>query len=248
MRETQAIIDRVSRLNDHYQRLHLSVENLAGEIKPGHSLLARRDTREWEPYLRQRWWPSTINPAGSAFSVDLSTDISYQPGEVIHLLGLVGEPFRHRRTLRHVLLLAVDTPPLPLLLSIPFLLSNSISVTLVISGTGLDYPARLLPPEVEVIQADDELNWANQVMTVGLADQVFVVVNPDRETERMEAVWKVFQQRRAEVPKLYLFGVMQSPIPCGVGACQACLLALKEGLVTMCTEGPSIDLTLMGWG
>ncbi len=248
MRETQAIIDRVSLLNEHFQRLHLSVENLAGEIKPGHSLLARRDTREWEPYLRPRWWPSSINPATNSFSVDLPTSTTYQQGEIIGLLGLVGEPFRHRRTLRHVLLLAVDTPPLPLLLSIPFLLSNSINVTLVISGSGLDYPTKLLPPEVEVIQADDQLNWSNQVMTVGLADQVFVTVNPDRELERMETVWKVFHERRAEVPKLYLFGVMQSPIPCGVGACQACLLALKEGLTTLCIEGPAVDLTMMGWG
>lgn len=241
MRETQAIIERISRLNEHYQRLHLSVENYLKDVKPGQSLLARLTDR-WDPYLRELWWP--VAAANSGLTVERPGSQRYEPGQSVSLLGPVGQPFRYRRTLRNVLLIAYDTAPTPLVMSVDWLLSNHISVTLVLAGKAALYPTQRLPPEVEVQHADESLSWPNRVMTVGWADQVFVAVGQDDEMGRFGQIWTLFKELRAEIPKAYLFGVFQPAQPCGVGACQACLVPMRghhNSLV--CTEGPALDLT-----
>ncbi len=242
MRESQAIIERVTRLNEHYQRLQLSVEDFTSELKPGHSFLVRQLPERWEPYLREQWWPVALAP-GSVI-VERPGNIIYEPGQIVSLLGLIGQPLRYKRTVRNVLLVAHDTPPTPLVMSISWLQTSGVSVTLVLSGQAKLYPTQHLHPEVEVIQADDELNWPNRVLTAGWADQVFVVVPRDDERERFSAIWRMFKEMRAEIPKTYLFGVYQSLLPCGVGACQACLVGLRQNeTAAICMDGPAIDLT-----
>lgn len=241
MKETRAIIERITRLSDRFQRLHLAVDDSFNDLKPGQSLLARV-TKRWDPYLREHWWPVAASP--NQIVVECPGSIIYEPGEDVSLIGLVGQPYRYRRTLRNVLLLAYDTPPTPLIMSIGWLLGNHVSVTMVLSGRGTHYPAQVLPPEVEVIRADDNLNWPNRVMTTGWADQVFVVVAPDDELSHFGFIWKLFSELRAEIPKSYLWGVFQPVQPCGVGACQACMLPLKgQEVALVCADGPAVDLT-----
>ncbi|MBI5667752.1 MAG: hypothetical protein HZC41_07065 [Chloroflexi bacterium] len=241
MRETKAIIERVTRLNEHYQRLHLATEDYLNDIKPGQTVLARLADR-WDPYLREQWWP--VDAAPNRLIVERPGSLRYEPGQSVSLLGPVGQPYRYRRTLRNVLLLADDTTPTPLVMSMSWLLSNQISVTLVLAGQAALYPTQHLPPEIEVQHADATLGWPNRVMTVGWADQVFVVVRPDDELGRFGRIWSLFGELRAEIPKSYLFGIFQPVQPCGVGACQACLLPLRGGETTLaCTQGPAVDLT-----
>jgi hypothetical protein len=116
-------------------------------------------------------------------------------------------------------------------------------VTLVLLGTALDYTTHHLPPEIEVVQGEADINWPNQVMTVGWADQVFVVVAPDDENLRFARVLDTFRQRRADVPQNYLFGVFQPVVACGAGACQVCMVRTLDGTRLACTEGPAFDLT-----
>jgi Iron-sulfur cluster binding domain of dihydroorotate dehydrogenase B len=242
MKESQAIIERVTRLNEHYQRLHLTVEDFTSDLKPGHSLLARRLPERWDPYLREQWWPVAL--AKNTIVVERPGSIIYEPGQVVSLLGVVGQPFRYKRTVHNVLLMAHDTAPTPLVMSIGWLQGNGVSVTLVLSGKARLYPTQHLHPEVEIIQADDALNWPNRVLTAGWADQVFAVVPQDDERERFSYIWNIFKAMRAEITKTYLFGVYQSILPCGVGACQACMIPLRHGEAAyICTDGPAIDLT-----
>ncbi|MEZ4668189.1 MAG: hypothetical protein R3E39_09770 [Anaerolineae bacterium] len=244
MREAQAIIERTVSLNEHYQHIHLSVENFSTDLKPGQSLLARLESPRWDPYLREQWWPVALK--SDEMVIERPGSVVYEPGQVVSIMGAVGQPFRYKRTLRNVLLIIDDTAPSPLIMSVPWLLGNSVSVTMVVSGAAQKYPTHRLPAEVEIIKADDDLNWSNQVMTVGWADQVFVVVKQDDEMRRMQRVWTIFKKLRATIDRSYLFGVMQPALPCGVGACAACLLALREGdICTVCTQGPAIDMTTL---
>lgn len=246
MRESEALIERVTRLNEHYQRIHLTVEDFASDSKPGQSLLARRLPERWEPYLREQWWPVAATPG--TLVVERPGSIIYEPGQVVSLLGMVGQPFRYKRTVRHVLLIAYDTPPTPLVMSIGSLQANGVNVTVVLSGEANHYPTHHLHPEVEVIQADEALNWPNRVLTAGWADQVFAVVGQDDEWGRFRKVWDLFKDLRAEVPKTYLFGVFQSVLPCGVGACQACMIALQQHeTALLCADGPAIDMTTLAF-
>ncbi|MBZ0276187.1 MAG: hypothetical protein K8I60_08590, partial [Anaerolineae bacterium] len=223
MKETQAIIERISRVNNGFQRLHLAMDDSLSQIKPGQSLLAR-PAESWNPYLREHWWPVEVN--SGSMVVERPIENRYEPGQIVTLLGMIGQPYRYRRTLRNVLLLAYDTPPIPLLLSIGWLLANKISVTMVLLGTATQYDTAHLPPEVEIVKGGVDFSWPDRVMTVGWADQVFVTVAPDDEWGRFGKIWALFSELRAEIPSNYLFGIFQPVLPCGVGACQACLISL----------------------
>jgi hypothetical protein len=177
--------------------------------------------------------------------VERPMDQVVQPGQIINLLGLVGQPYRFRRPLRNVLLIAYDTAPTPLLMTIPWLLGNDISVTLALLGTAREYGTQHIPAEIEIVHStqDNPLDWTDQVMTLGWADQVFAVVSADDERGRFKQLMEQFSQRRRDVPKNYFFGVFQPIIPCGAGACHACTLRTRDGGKLVCTDGPAFDLT-----
>jgi hypothetical protein len=240
MRETEAIIERVKQINSEVQHLELAVDPALMAIKPGQTLLARtHDT--WDPYLREHWWPVDIGE--NKIVVERPIGIHYEPGKIVNLLGLVGQPYRFRKNPRNILLIAYDTPPTPLMMTIPWLVSNNVSVTLALSGTASNYATEHLPPQVEVIEGDEDINWQDQVMTVGWADQVFVVVPPDEEMKHFHAVMQRFQELRADIPRNYIFGVFRPILPCGTGACQACNLKMDKGTPLVCLDGPAFDLT-----
>lgn len=240
MKETDGLIERVRRVNDTHQQIDITVSANFPQIKPGQSLLARVGDA-WEPYLREQWWP--VATTKTQITVERPLTTTYEYSQVVNLIGALGQPFRFRRTLRNVLLVAYDTPPTPLLMTIPSLLSNRVSVTLVLLGDAARYGTEHLPPEVEVIIGDSDLNWANRVTTIGWADQVFLTVPQADELGHFRRVYELFGQLRAEIPQSYLFGIFQPLLPCGIGACQACLLRLRGSTALICTQGPAFDLT-----
>jgi len=261
MEESQAIIERVRRINPQYQQLDLAVDASLSGLRPGQSVLARLNSR-WDPYLREHWWPVGIG--NNRLVIERPGDMHYEPGQVVNLLGIIGQPYKFRSKLRNVLLIAYDTPPIPLLMTIPMLLSNKVSVTLALLGTAARYTTQHLAPEVEVIvqnidpQKDagqenherskfEHLEWESSVMTIGWADQVFVAVAPDDEMHRFSEVLAFLGEKRSEIPENYLFGVFRPVLPCGVGACQACMMRLRgkkdKDTALICLDGPALDLT-----
>lgn len=246
MKETQALIERVRQISDTHQQLHVTVDTSLTGIKSGQSVLARVG-EEWTPYLREQWWP--VLQQKNTLIVERPVSVRYEPGSIVSLIGLIGDPFRFRRTLRNVLLIAYNAEPTPLLLTIPALLGNNVSVTLLMLGS--DYDTHHLPPEVEVIQGEvkegapaAKLDWPNRVTTIGWADQVFVTVSQEDEMSAFREIWGLFSELRADIPASYLFGVFRPLLPCGVGACSSCMVKLKgSGTALMCKDGPAIDLT-----
>lgn len=248
MNESKAIIERVRRINTDYQYIELAVTDPAlQKIKAGESLLVRLHdpdvmVNEWHPYLREQWWPVGIL-SDNVLLIERPFDQRYQPQQVISVLGPVGQPYRFRKSLRNVLLVAYDSPPTPLTIMIEQLLHNQVSVTLVLLGRARSYQTDHISPEVEVLHGDETLDWPDMVMALGWADQIFVVVGQDDERLRFGEVMQKIKERRSDIPKNYTFGVFQPILPCGTGACSACLLRVENELVPVCTKGPSFDLT-----
>lgn len=243
MEEQEAIIERVKQVNNSVQHLELAIDDAWSRIKPGQSLLAWPANHPQDAYMRDHWWPVNIKP-GNKLIIERPLSEVYEPPQVVHVLGLVGKPYRFRRTLRNVLLIAHDTLPTPLMMTIPWLLGNQISVTLALLGAAREYETSHLPPEVEIIQGNSEkFTWPDQVMTVGWADQVFVTVSNHDLGGHFRQVLHKFEELRAVIPKNYLFGVFDDLLPCGAGACQACMVPTREGDQLSCTEGPAFDLT-----
>ena len=246
MKETRAYIERIKRVNRQTQHIELAVDDALLQMKAGQCLLARKveqdyEIEHWEPYLREQWW--AVSVTGRTLVIERPTNIDYQPGQLFSLLGPVGNPFRFRRSLRNILLLAYNTVPTPMMMMLPALFKNNVSVTLVLLGTARDYDTQHLAPEVEVVRADDHHVWEDQVMTLGWADQSFVLVGHGDELTQFSEVMGIVRERRNDIPKNFIFGIFQSMLPCGVGACHACTVKTEQGLNRSCVDGPAFDLT-----
>lgn len=241
MKETQALIQRVRRANSTHQHLDLSVDPALLSLKAGQALLYRPDGDTLQPYLRELWFPVDIDK--DTLTVERPISEHYEPGSVVYLTGLIGKPFRFRRTLRNVLLVAHNTAPTPLLMPVQPLVKNHVSVTLLLLGSASEYETDHLPPEVEIIHGDGDFQWPSRVTTVGWADQVFVTVAPEVEMDSFRRVWQLFSELRNDIPSSFLFGVFRPPFPCGIGACESCLVNTRKDAVAACIEGPALDLT-----
>ena len=206
MKEATVIIERVRQVSETHQHLELAVDPLLAEIKPGQSVLART-TQTWEPYLREQWHP--VAATRTHLTVERPMTTTYHPGTLVSLLGVVGQPYRFRKTLRNVLLLAHEAEPTPLLMMIDLLLKNRVSVTLVLLGDAAHYATSHLPPEVEILTGDHDMNWANRVTTIGWADQVFAVVPQADEHGHFRRLYEMFTQLRADIPHGHLWGIFR---------------------------------------
>lgn len=248
MKDSRARIERISRVNAQTLHVDLAVEDDAvKQMKPGQSLLVRvgdmhGEAQQWTPYLREQWWVIG-NVAKDVVRVELPFTPDLQTGQIVQLLAPIGQPYRFRRNLGHVLLIAYNSPPTPLLIMIPSLLKNSVNLTLVLMGTARAYDTQTLPPEVEIIRADDTMEWEAMVRTISETDQTFIVVEQDDELMRFHEVLDIVQKRRPNVAENVLWGVFRPPLPCGVGACDACALRVKDGIKLVCVDGPAFDLT-----
>ena len=247
MKETQAYIERVTRVNRDHQRLELAVDQSLSSMRAGQALLARRvdrdyDAEHWDPYLRELWFPVEIQ-ASKIIVVERPARTHYLPGQLLSVIGPIGQPFRFRQKLRNILLIAYDTTPAALLLMLPPLLAKQVSITLVLMGSARQYESNHLPEEVEVFQAEDNLTWPDMVMTMGWADQVFALVGQGDDLRCFSDIMRLMRERHSDIPANYVFGVVQRDLPCGVGACQACLLHLRGAYKLQCIDGPAFDLT-----
>lgn len=240
-RESRATIERVQQLSSRLQRIELGVPASLARLRPGETLLARLSQDSWDPYLAEQWTPVALN--GKTVTVERPISHRYTPGQVVTLLGPVGAPFPMRYGLRNLLLIALDTPPTPLVLLASLAVRSQVEVTLVLGGSAQDYPLEALPREVEVLEGDLEQGWPNQVTTVGWADQLVAVADPTYRDQLYQALMARIHALRAEIPPRFMLGLFDQPLPCGVGACQGCGVSCKGGKDRLvCLDGPAIDL------
>ena len=95
-----------------------------------------------------------------------------------------------------------------------------------------------------MIRADDNGHWAEQ-------PRHFAGPNRSLPSPRHPSIslitpncWKTPAKRELKYPP-NIIGLFQPPLPCGVGACQACLIRRDGEEVPTCLEGPAFDLTTL---
>jgi hypothetical protein len=248
MKETTALIERVTRLSATHQQLTLSVEPSVLEIKAGQCLLAGPagvpHEAAWSPYLREAWFPTGIAAGRGTRSllVERPARETYQPGQPVSVIGPVGRALRMKKP-RNVLFVGLETEPTPLLFALPDLLLLRASVTLLLLGAAARYATDHLPAEIEIITGDADYNWHNRITTIGWADQIFAVGRIDDDGgERFRRWWELLRTLRADIPDQFAYAYVLQPLPCGTGACQACMVRTRSGVVTTCTDGACLDL------
>ncbi len=241
MDETQAIVERITQIGPGLSRLTVSVER---SVHPGQYFLARRRSRPgWTPYLRERWLPVHIEDR--LIHIDRQPqDAPLAPGAVVDMVGPCGAPIPVRRGAERLLMVVQGAAPTPLVALMRQAVEAGHAVTAVLDRAAREsYPLRALPPQVEVLGAPEAWAWAEQVDAIKWADQV-VAFSPIHDTEaNYNRLWQTINQLRAPVPVGFALGLYLPPVPCGVGACGACLVRGRRGDIHACTEGPAIDLS-----
>ena len=243
MQDRIGLIERVTRVADNLQRLTVAVESPQSEtgltIAPGQYFLVRIND-SWMPYLRDPWLPTQVN--GNSVTFDRPLNADFQPGQVLHLFGPLGQPIPLREGVRTLLLIAYDAVPTPLLYLANQALRRKVSVTLALIGTARGYNRIALPSEIELLTGDDHDGWPNQKASFGWADQIVALALP-HELQRYARLLEAVTDARVELPGQYLFGIFQLPILCGVGACGVCQIMLhKQQIALTCSDGPAFDL------
>lgn len=242
MRETQVIIERVRRISPAVQQLDLAVDMALMQLKPGQSLFARPlDADGWSPYLREQWIPVDIAPG--RLTVELPPGHAYLPGQIASALSPVGQPIPLRPKLVTLLMIAQDALPTPLALLARTVIGGGVSVTLVLGGRAIEYPLELLPPEVEILRADTDWKWPEQVETLRWADQVLALAPAYMQLEVYQHLFETIRQVRSQdMPEHFACGLFYPRLACGTGACGACEVPAHRGLLLACADGPAIDL------
>ena len=246
IRESQATIERVRRISPTLQRIDLGVEDYLARLKPGQTLLARIAEDRWDPYLPEAWTPVALDK--QTITIERPARDQYLPGQVVTLLGPVGAPFPMRYNLRNLLLVALDAYPTPLVLLASMAVRSQIEVTLVLTGDATEYPLDALPPEIEVVTGSLQEGWPNQVTTVGWADQTIAVANPRYRHELYPQLMARIRELRADIPKRFMLGLFDQPMPCGTGACQGCGVTCQGKDHLVCVDGPALDLEEVSFG
>lgn len=239
MQEAQAIIERIRRTSAITQRLDVAVEKTQRRIEAGQIFLARA-TSTFDPYLREPWIP--VKTEGSYLVIERPVGRVYAPGQIVNLLGPVGKPLPLNEKTRTLLLIAQQATPVALLMLADTALKQGVAVALVLGGAARHYPVEALPQELEVILGDDDGGWSDQSKTLQWADQIFAVAPPPEDIPYYGRLLARVHDAKMEVPHGYVFGLFQPPMPCGVGACQACLIHCGSEEIPACVEGPAFDL------
>ncbi len=243
MRESQAIIERIRRTGSGWQHVSLAVEDTALEhIQPGQSLLVRTGDN-WDPYLRENWIPIDFDDTKRVLIIEHPIRSPYAPGNVISVLGPIGNPFTLRSDVSNLLLVAQDYPPTRLLFLLFWALRRSVAVTLVLTGSAKDYPIVTLPPGLEVILSDDNAQWPEMKETLTWADQVYMVASPAFWKDTFVPVLFATHKVRPLLPEGFLMGIFDLTIPCGTGSCDACMVRSNDGNRRTCVDGAAFDMS-----
>lgn len=241
MNDLSAIIERVRRVSANVVRLDIAVEAPQRNLQAGQHFLARL-TESWDPYLREPWIP--IRAQRSSVTIERQTGRGqqpYQPGQVVHLLGPIGQPISLIETARTLLLIAYDATPAALLMLADVAIQRRIAVALALIGTARSYALEALPPEIEIVRGADDGTWPEQHTSLTWADQV-VAVAPPHDRSAYARLLETITQVRVEAAPGYVSGLFQPSLPCGVGACGACAIACQRREVLACVDGPALDL------
>ncbi|HRE47313.1 MAG TPA: hypothetical protein PLD47_06260 [Aggregatilineales bacterium] len=242
MNEAQAIIERVRRIAPTLQRLEVATDKTHRLIGAGQLLLARL-TDSFDPYLRTPWLPIGRGSNGTLI-IERPTHHLYAPGQIVSLLGPVGKALPIGDTVRALLLIAYETTPAALLMAAAQVIERGGAVALALIGRAAAYPVEALPPEIEIIRAADDVRWTERDRMITWAEQIIAVAPPVYDLPAYTRLFDHVKRIRIEPAADYLYGVFHHAMPCGVGACQACLVGLKGGREALaCVDGPAFDLT-----
>ncbi|MCD6289648.1 MAG: hypothetical protein J7M34_04025 [Anaerolineae bacterium] len=258
MKATQGFVEGIQPLGPGLL-LHLRWPVPNTSCTPGQFFLVRCTPNWdiWDPYLRRPLLPALIAPQHIALWLSDATDrgqmwLMAQPkGTRLDMLGPAGHGFELPPSPGHVLILARDEgigPVWPVMQQ-ALAAGHQVTLALGVKRSNWIVPPALVPVEVEyrLATGDAGPGGPSDVFALldgleGWPDQVYAAVPPD-DWPRLRA-W--IERWRPSVEPGFVQVLVASDFICGIGACRACTVELRNGrYARACVHGPVMDLTLL---
>lgn len=173
------------------------------------------------------------------------------PGDVLEVLGPLGNGFEPDLGLKNMLLVGGGIGVAPLIWLSEWLVDRGAAVALIAGARSIEgiFPKELLRPEVEFISVTEDGSLGQKGLVtnpyrqlLSWSDQSFAC-GPDPMFEALHAV--LLEVR----PTTELQALLEARMACGFGVCYSCAVFPKTGgaVKLVCTDGPMIkSRTLYG--
>ena len=256
MLQTQATIIAKETLAPAWWRLTFQLPNLLPPPLPGQFFLIRCGDL-FDCYLRRPIFPQYLPNNRLSLLLRPHPDpglvwlLARSIGDNLDILGPFGTAFALPDGVSNLLLVSDSQWLAPLLGQMERATEKQISVTLALESTRVEtiYPAKLLPPAVELQVATLDGSLGHHGFIADLlpnlfqwADMVCAVGSPGLYS----LLRKLANEVRFGNQSDFLYGLIADlPLPCGVGACFGCTLETNSGLQLACCDGPVFDLTVL---
>jgi len=157
-------------------------------------------------------------------------DIAWPIGTSLDVLGPIGNGFNPPSTARRWLLASFKQHPDRLLPLIDLGLGKGVTISLLCNHQPLN-----LPPQVELNPEPEEaLAWAQ-----------YLVIHTS--IEALPAATETLGLSGREAAPCPAQVLIEIPMPCGLGVCQACAIRSRKGTKLVCADGPVFDLQALIW-
>jgi dihydroorotate dehydrogenase electron transfer subunit len=263
MKQALASVIANGEIADGVHVLRLEEPDQARDVQPGqfvHLRCGDPTAPSSDPWLRR---PLSVLRSGSSPLNDLPRgqyDVLYdvvgrgttlfsrlRPGELVDVLGPLGQPFEIERRTARLLLVGGGVGIVPLVALAEAALQRKVAVALLAGfrSSRKVFPARLLPADVEYVVATDDGTYGHHGFVTGLlpdylawADQICACgpVPMLRQLARLGVAERVPTQI-----------AMEEHMGCAVGVCLGCVVSTRRGLQRVCRDGPVFALEDMGW-
>lgn len=234
-------------------------EGMAGQIRAGQFIdILCRVGLSYDPLLRRPFSVCRADEATGTIVILVRPFgrasrwlASRQVGDVLDVLGPLGNTFTVAPRSRNLLLVAGGVGAAPLVLLADEAVARGLNVTFLMGAADAArlLPASYLPSAVEYQVATDDGSQGHFGFVTDLvpeyvrwADQVFAC-GPEPMFRSLRRV--LLEHRLGGKPPAQLS--VERTMACGLGACLGCVVETRHGMQTSCVQGPVFDMDEIVW-
>jgi len=237
--------------------LWVKAPEVAALAQPGQFAMVRC-SEGYDPLLRRPLSIHRVAPLSSPSQLALLFSVvgrgtnwlaQRKEGEMIDLLGPLGQGFVLSPQSRNFLLVAGGLGIAPLVALAERGVAEGVQVTLLLGAPTRAqlYPADLLPPHIRVLPATEDGSAGKRGVVTDLmaglaseADQVFACGPTSMYSAMATQGAQILKGKSVQVS-------LETRMGCGMGYCYGCAIETKEGMRSVCQDGPVFDLKDITW-